>query len=371
MKRPSELYTIINSIVGMDISFILDDLIGNFREPDIPVNIDPDNFEIDLETPYGIMFLSLKSDSSRMHLELILRRAVSETFCEEYKIKLGQLDEDLLKLKGQTFEKREKGFIVNFIDKQYNSSNLTEDNEENRKKYEDGEIVVDSIVSVTKIQEVYKNKVMKSVLNYCQNRIKQQKSAHIFELLNCFYSFRVYAYPSPEYTSRLYISPDSPNDKRKRYYIKVRVNNSDYSWLYTIDRKNPKNIVGRAFNIYQGIINDENYDDALALIKEFNFNKTFSHEDYGCYYYKNVKDQSISAIIASIAGSPTTSYKSEYTVQVQLAVNSFYNSIKNNPFLFDEYSQANTDKKRELEKNGYIKQILLRNHDNMWYYINR
>ncbi|MCX4364782.1 MAG: hypothetical protein OSJ70_03315 [Bacilli bacterium] len=366
--RPSELYTILNNIAGMDISFILDDFIGNFAEPDIPVNIDLDNFEIDIETPYGIMFLSLKSDVSKMHRELTLRRAVSETFCEEYKIKLGQLDEDFLKLKGQTFEKRSKGFVVNFIDKQYDSSNLTEDSEENRRKYENGEIIVDSIASVAKIQSVYKNKVMKNALKYCKTGdFEPQKDADIFTLLYGFNSARSYDYLLSEYTSRLSISllPSFRDDGKKRKYLDVLINNSNCSWLFTIDRENPKNIVGRAFNIYQGIINEENYADALALIKEFNFNKTFSHEDYGYYYHNNVKDQSISAIIESIAGSQTTSYKREYTAQVQFAVNSFYNSIKNNPFLFDEYSQANTDKKRELEKNGYIKQILLRNPDNM------
>lgn len=363
MKKNSSLYKIINEIVNMDISFILDDIIGPFAEPDFPVNIDYNNFAIDIDTPHGIMHLSLFSDKNGFHRELVLKRIISDTFCEEYKISLGRFNEDFLCLDGKTIDLRSKGFIINFIEKNYSSSNLTNDSEENRETYESGNIVVDSIDSVTKIQEVYDNKELQKV--YGKKVASNPTHEEIFESLGSIKMDISYKNIYPTYITTLHMS--LPIDHRTSSifdtYINVKINGYDRSYMYRLRGCNKTNLVGRAFNIYQGIVNRENYDDAVGLINNFNFFKAFAHEDYNHFQDAPVGSRSINEVIESITGSPTVNPRREYNAEVREIVESYYNSVKNNPFLFDERSESPNDKKRQLEKNAYIKQILLSNRD--------
>ncbi|MDE5630814.1 MAG: hypothetical protein K2I70_04365 [Bacilli bacterium] len=138
-------------------------------------------------------------------------------------------------------------------------------------------------------------------------------------------------------------------------FINVKINGRDRSWVYPMILGS--NAVGRAFKLYLGIVEQSNYDDAIKLINAEKFNMGFAYEDY--------EDgvESVNKIIEDLAGSPTVSYQREYSIEVRNIVNKYYNHVKNNPFLFDEYAQASSDKKRQLEKNAYIKQILLSNRD--------
>lgn len=356
MKRKSELYAMVNEIVGMDISFILDDIIGHFAEPDIPINIDHDDFEIDIDTPYGNMHLSLITSTNGINQELILKRIVSNTFCEEYKINLNRYDEEFLCLDGKTIELRPKCFIINYIEKDYNSSNLTGNSEKNREIYENGDIVVDGIDSVIKVQEVYANKTLKKL--YGREAIDDPTHEEIFKYLGSIKSDISFISSLPEYITSLYMHlPSEGLTHTNTTFIKTTVNGYDHSNLYPMITG--VNAVGRAFKLYQGIVDQDNYKDAIRLINSGNFNMSFAYEEY------DDGNSSISKTIEDIAGAPTVSHQREYTAEVRDIVNKYYNHVKHNPFLFDDYSKSQTDKKRELEKNKYIKQILLSNRDNM------
>lgn len=363
MTSRSALYEMVNDIVNMDISFILDDIIGPFAEPDFPINIDFNNFMVEIDTPHGIMHLSLISSNDGSHRELTLKRIVSDTYCEEYKIHLGRYDEDFLCLNGKTIDLRTKGFVINFIEKKYSSSNLTGDSEENRKVYENGNIVVDSIDSVTKIQEVYNNKELKKV--YGKQIDNDPTHEKIFDSLGSIKTDigLKNIYPSYITTLNMSLPVESRISSKFAKCINVQINGYDCSSTYFLRASNQRNLVGRAFNIYQGIINKENYDDAIGLINNFDFCKAFAHEDYKQSQDAPIGMRSINEFIESIAGYSTANPRREYTAEVRAIVESYYNSVKNNPFLFDERSASPNDKKRQLEKNEYIKQILLSNRE--------
>ncbi|MDE6292898.1 MAG: hypothetical protein K2L98_04375 [Bacilli bacterium] len=353
MKRISELYKIVNEIANMDISFILDDIIGHFVDPDIPINIDFDNFQIDIDTPYGKMHLSLVTGVNGINQELTLKRTVSDTFCEEYKLNLNRHDENFLSLDGKTIELRSRGFIINLIEKNYSSSDLTNDSEKNREKYEQGTISVDGIDSVVKIQEVYPNKELKKV--YGKKVSNDPSHEEIFNKLGNIKSDFVLHNIYPQYINTLHMSRPADSSDKSTIFIDTRINGYDRSWVYPM--KPNVNAVGRAFKIYQGIIDQDNYNDAIRLINSEKFQMGFAYEDY--------KDgvESVSKIIEDLIGSSTISHIREYSAEVRNIANEYYNHVKYNPFLFDDYSGAPSDKKRELEKNEYIKQILLSNRE--------
>lgn len=357
MKRKSELYDFVNDIVNMDISFILDDIIGHFADADIPINVDFDNFEIDIDTPHGEMHLTLVTSPKGTKQELTLRRIVSNTFCEEYKINLNRCDEEFLCLDGKTIELRSKGFVINYIEKNYNSSSLTGDSELNREKYENGTIVVDSIDSVIKVQEVYSNKALQKL--YGEYALADPKHEEIFKHLGSVKSDISFISNLPEYLNS--VSMQLPTEGIRHpntIFIKTTVNGYERSELYPMLRG--ANAVGRAFKLYQGIVDQENYTDAIRLINSGKFNMGFAYEDYSLE-----ERNSVNKTIEDIIGAPTVSHQREYTAEVRNIAEKYYNHVQQSPFLFDDYSKAPSDKKRELEKNKYIKQILLSNHDNM------
>lgn len=341
MNENSELCKIIKLIINVDIAFILNDIIGDFTDPEFPKNIFFDNFTIHVETPHGICTITIINTKDKK--EVRFQRSVSDTFYEEYRLDLSLQSDSYFCVDGKTVELREKGFIINDIDKKY--------------IYDEEKLEVIDLKYILKNQQVYLNRELDKL-----SKGKKLTNNEIFALLGSVDNDNNFGL-NDNFTNTLSMSLpiNQESGSTYAYFINFTINSYDHSWIYSMN--SGKNLIGRAYNLYQGIVNQENYDDAVALIKSNKFSIGFSYEDY------RDGSKSFNTIIEELIGPPTLNYRKEYSALVRQTIEIYYNKVKNNPFLFEEFSFTSKDKKRELKKNKYIEEILLSNRDDIYNYM--
>lgn len=343
-----EIYILLKQLLKIDISFIVDDIIGPFADPDIPVNIDEEHFAIDIDTPHGICTLTVIYNDNKN--EVLFQRFIGESMYEEYRLELNPKSEFYLCVDGKIVELRKRGFIIINIDKNY-----TLDEEKN------------SVVEINRIlkkQEVYSYDELKKTdakkSPFFNLNIKEKKRLLEY-LASSNNNLKIFLLNSI-FINTAAVSINTSCDYSKKYvtYPYVTINGCDSSSHYAMIPGD--NIVRRAYDLYEGVITNENHEDAISLINRGKFNTFFSYEDYNQPLNGG---KSINSIIDELIGRGSRNYRQEYSSLVRNIAEQYYQQIKNNPFLFKEYSQASTDQGREFEKNNYIKEILLSNHENM------
>ena len=129
MAKNSELNMLLTYILGVDISFVIEDIIGDYEDPDIPVNIDYENFSIDVETPCGICNITTKYVDD--FYIVIFKKCISDSYYEEYTLSLVSVD--YFCLHGRNIEVREKGYVTKHIEKIYVPEILTKDSKKMEK----------------------------------------------------------------------------------------------------------------------------------------------------------------------------------------------------------------------------------------------
>lgn len=337
-----EIYILLKQLSKIDISFIVDDIIGPFADPDIPVNIDEECFVINIDTPHGICNLSViyKDDKN----EILFQRFIGESMYEEYRLELNPQSEYYMRVDGKIVELREKGFIITNIDKVYDFD------EENNKVVDTKEIL--------KKQEVFLNRELNNIylgesyvdINDANNKIK------ILKTLGSVHSDAYYSLQS-EYTNTLSISINpSYYTCDKTIYPNVSINGHERA-PYRMVKK--ENAVGRAYDLYEGIITRDNYDDALYLIDREEGYSFFAHDDY------KRDDKSINDIIDDLIGRGIPNPRREFSALTRSIAEKYYENARYTPCFGGKYIEAHSDMPSKLEKNNYIKQILLSNHENM------
>lgn len=327
-----ELYKLIEFLVDIDLSFVIKDIIGpNFEDIEIPSNVDEDNYTIEVNTPQGPFVIHYINKEDNKAIKFM--HYFGDKYYEEYRFELNPDSENYLQLEGRTVELREKGMILNNIHKKYfpmRRNKIIDLWEINRTTK------VFTLSALGGPRRNFSRESLASIGYIRSDGYEIYRHGNVYEKQISISSLPI------DYLHQTYLSgfevPRFPS-------ISIDGNANYFGYL-----KGKDNVVGKTYDLFDGIVTEENYAMANKLIKEGYFNCFFAHFDYR----KTEGAKTINEIIDELIGPGLPNYKREYSTYTKKLVQEYYDYLQEE-YLSDEYKKEEIKK---LQNNKVIDGIL-------------